>query len=286
MIAVVVTAYKPDAGFQDRFSGLLASCDVIVVSDNTPAGRASAELPPGFVHLRHGRNLGLGPALNAGIAAARAAGAQVVMLFDQDSTPSIAFFDALISRAEEIRKIASDRIVIGPAHVDDQATTREAVVRSEASNAKVTCLPTSGMVFRLEDLGPDDLFDEELFLDLVDFEWCWRLGAKGWSFFRALDIPMSHRLGEAQRKFLGLTYHVPAPYRHYFQVRDTPRLALRRYVPMYAKLRLVGVLPVKALFYPFILDRGLERLGWMLRGMVDAMRGIHGVGAAGRRLSA
>jgi hypothetical protein len=56
---------------------------------------------------------------------------------------------------------------------------------------------------------------------------------------------MFHRLGEAERRFMGLTFHVPAPYRHYFQVRDTLRLAFRPYVPRYAKLRLIGILPLK-----------------------------------------
>lgn len=286
MICAVVTAYKPDAGFAARFAPLLAQCPVIVVSDNTPADHPSVELPAGFVHIRHGMNLGLGPALNAGLVAARAAEASAVVLFDQDSTPSPGLLQALFDRLEELRRREGERCAVGPAHLDDQQSSPDEGQRAQcAANERVSCLPTSGMAFRLGDLGPDDLFDESLFLDLVDFEWCWRLGAKGWRFFRAHDIPMFHRLGEAQRSFLGLTYHVPAPYRHYFQVRDTPRLALRSYVPVYAKLRLVGVLPMKALLYPLILDRGLERLGWMVRGVIDSLRGIHGIGAAGRRLS-
>jgi hypothetical protein len=44
------------------------------------------------------------------------------------------------------------------------------------------------------------------------------------------------------------------------------------------------VLPVKLVFYPLILDRGRERLAWMLRGARDALAGVTGVGAAGRKL--
>ena len=96
---------------------------------------------------------------------------------------------------------------------------------------------------------------------------------------------MPHRLGLAQRRFLGLTYHVPAPYRHYFQFRDTLRLTVRPHVPLYSKIRLAGVLPFKALAYPFLLDRGGERARWMARGVADAFRRVGGIGAARETLN-
>lgn len=292
MIAAVLTAYKPDAGFAARFMPLLSVCNTIIVSDNTPGGHAGFQLPAGFTVIQNGRNLGLGPALNAGLDEARRQGATEIVLFDQDSTPAPEFVRDMLVRLEAAVTAHGPRCCIGPTHVDDQAPAealdRHPPTASEGFDApwhEVTCLPTSGMVFRLDALGPADRFADDLFLDLVDFEWCWRLGRSGWRFLRAPDLRMFHRLGEAERKFIGLTFHVPAPYRHYFQVRDTLRLALRSYVPAYAKFRLVGVLPLKAVVYPFILDHGLERLQWMLRGLRDGLRGVRGIGAAGARLS-
>ncbi len=136
------------------------------------------------------------------------------------------------------------------------------------------------MMFHIDQLRDDEFFTEEFFLDFVDFEWCWRLQRHAWRFYRATDIVMPHRLGLAQRHFFGLTYHVPAPYRHYFQFRDTLRLAMRPYVPLYSKVRLAGILPLKLAAYPFILDRGGERIKWMMLGIRDALRGTVGIGAA------
>lgn len=293
MIVAVVTAYKPDAGFVDRFSPLLSICGAIVVSDNTPGGHAEFNLPTGFEVIQHRRNLGLGPALNIGIEAARRLGASTVILFDQDSTPSAEFVSAMARCLEEGQSAFGRRCCVGPTHLDD-GTVREGVpmpcapsdgVFALSPSNEVTCLPTSGMVFSLEALTSDDLFSDEFFLDLVDFEWCWRLRTGGWHFLRAPHVIMLHRLGEAERRFLGLRYHVPSPYRHYFQVRDSLLLLAKSYVPLYSKVRLVGILPVKAVLYPFLLDRGAERLAWMLRGLRDCIRGIRGVGAAARLLS-
>lgn len=292
MIVAVLTAYKPDAGFAARFTPLLTVCRSIIVSDNTPGGHAGFQLPAGFTVIRNGRNLGLGPALNVGLDEARRQGATEIVLFDQDSTPAPGFVRDMLERLEAAVAAHGPRCCVGPTHVDDQAPPESLETRPAAAPAgsvmpwqPVSCLPTSGMVFRIDAIGPADRFADDLFLDLVDFEWCWRLGRSGWHFLRAPDLRMFHRLGEAERRFMGLTFHVPAPYRHYFQVRDTLRLALRSYVPAYAKLRLVGVLPLKVLVYPFILDHGLERLKWMLRGALDGVRGVQGIGAAGARLS-
>lgn len=293
MIAAVLTAYKPDAGFAARFAPLLSVCGSIVVSDNTPGGHTGFQLPEGFTVIHNWKNVGLGPALNVGIDEARRRGARMVVLFDQDSAPSPEFVRDMFARLDAAVSQYGPKCCVGPTHVDDQARPGEerhdradptASADLEQWQA-VSCLPTSGMVFRLDALHPCDSFADDLFLDLVDFEWCWRLGRTGWRFLRAPDLRMFHRLGEAERRVMGLTFHVPAPYRHYFQVRDTLRLSCRSYVPAYSKLRLLGVLPLKFLIYPFLLDHGFERAKWMWLGARDSLRDVRGIGAARARLS-
>lgn len=294
MIAAVVTTFKPDPAFASRFAHLLSVCGVIVVSDNTPGGHGGFDLPEGFKVIHHRSNLGLGPALNIGIEAAREFGASTVVLFDQDSTPSAEFVIQMARCLAEAQASLGNQCCVGPTHLDDgneviggrpgfDSQPESATIA--ISRDEVTCLPTSGMILPIGGLAADDLFSNEFFLDLVDFEWCWRLRARGWHFLRSRRVCMLHRLGEAERSFLGLRYHVPSPYRHYFQVRDSLRLIAKSYVPFYSKVRLVGILPLKAIVYPFLLDRGAERLTWMMRGLRDSLRGIRGVGAVAHLLS-
>jgi len=283
-LAAVLTAYRPDAGLGDRFRELAQSCRALIIVDNTPGGHQFGALPANAVVLQDGLNKGLGRALNLGIARATELGCDKVVLFDQDSSPPSSLIDGLQAALSG----AGSRAVVGPLHIDDQTGRETAVVsfaRSSTPLKRVSCLATSGMLFRLDE-APLEPFSEELFLDLVDFEWCWRMGQAGWSFYKAVNVPMAHRLGEGQRRFAGLTYHVPAPYRHYFQFRDTLRIVPRSYVPLYPKLRLLGILPLKLVAYPWLMDRGLERLGWMLRGVRDALLGRLGAGAAGPKLNA
>jgi len=286
--AAVVTTYKPDERLLERLQPMLRCCEHVVLVDNTPGGHRFAWKTDRMAVsiLQDGQNKGLGRALNLGIAAARRAGARTVVLFDQDSTPDDTFLRRMHALVGTQR-----RLCIGPLHVDDAVgpasadAPARAALPAQPALRPLTCLPTSGMTFCIDELGPADDFAEEFFLDLVDFDWCWRLRQRGWQFFRALDVVMLHRLGLGQRKFLHLTYHVPAPYRHYFQFRDTLRLTTRPYVPLYSKLRLAGILPLKVLAYPFLMDRGWERLRWMARGLVDAFRRVGGIGAAAETLN-
>jgi rhamnosyltransferase len=290
-LAAIVTAYRPNAQFFARFAASLRVCERIIVVDNTPGGHLF-DVPVGapVVILQDGQNKGLGHALNLGLEDARRAGVEAVVLFDQDSSPTETFLRDMLRMLEAARALRDDGpVCIGPRHVDD-AFVGDIQTAAASSGAlsrllPVTCLATSGMLFRINAVGADERFTEDFFLDFVDFEWCWRLRRRGWAFYRAVDVTMPHRLGLAQRRFLGLTYHVPAPYRHYFQFRDTLRLTARAHVPFYSKLRLAGILLPKALIYPFLLDRGRERVCWMARGVADAFRRVGGVGAAGKILN-
>ncbi len=281
-VAAIYTTYCPEPGLRTRLDPVVAHCAETIVVDNTPGGHLFTDLD-GVVVLQDGINKGLGRALNLGIAEARRRGCEAVVLFDQDSTPNGAFIDTLMHAHA---RLGARRVCVGPYLLDDQNVgAPSAVARADWAPESVTCLPTSGMFFRIEDLEPEDDFSEDFFLDFADLDWCWRLKAKGWQLFRLDHFPMLHRQGLAERHIFGLTYHVPAPYRHYFQFRETLRLLPRAYVPLYSKVRFALLLPAKVLVYPFLLDRGWERLRWMLRGVRDALRGVGGVGAAGVKLS-
>jgi rhamnosyltransferase len=282
-LSAVVTTFRPDRGFVSRFAPLLDLCEQIVVVDNTPGGSAFHDLPARFHLIQDGVNRGLGPALNQGILRAKDSGADHVILFDQDSSPRTQSVAQLLSLCRAAQQRLGDRCAVGPTHVDDvtgSASRPRGQKRAMSDLDDVTCLPTSGLLFPLREIGADTLFASDLFLDLVDFEWCWRQRRTGWRFLRAPDAVLVHRFGVEERRCAGWRFHVPAPYRHYFQFRDTLRLVWRPYVPTYSRWRLTCTLPIKLLVYPVILDHGAERLRWMLRGMRDALRGVTGIGAA------
>lgn len=139
-------------------------------------------------------------------------------------------------------------------------------------------LPTSGMTFRLSNIDNDALFTDKLFIDWVDHEWCYRIAKQGWRFARNMNAKMPHRLGEREAYFFAKRFFVPTPFRHYFQVRDGLALITLKHVPLHAKFRILATYPARLILYPIILEKGLERLKWMLMGTAAAFKGEVGAG--------
>jgi rhamnosyltransferase len=69
--------------------------------------------------------------------------------------------------------------------------------------------------------------DEELFIDWVDLEWCWRARAKGYKIIGCADIVIEHSLGDRVRRFGSHSYPIRSPIRHYYIIRNAIHLALK-----------------------------------------------------------
>ena len=71
------------------------------------------------------------------------------------------------------------------------------------------------------------LMAEELFIDWVDLEWCWRAKKCGYCIIGCADITIKHTLGDRIQKIGSNMYPIRSPIRHYYIVRNAINLALR-----------------------------------------------------------
>lgn len=284
LLAVVYTAYRPDAFLVNRIAPIKNVCDHVFIIDNTPGGHDFNQVGfTGVTILQDGVNKGLGRAINIGIDAARSAGCNYVVLFDQDSTPNADLLSNLLSAVISLGPLA----IIAPKLVDDAIDVIPKKTRGRKSDddinavvIEMTSLATSGMCFKIPAASTATEFCSDFFLDFVDFDWCWRMQRQGYKVYLLESLVMHHRLGLKQIRFGPLKFHVPAPFRHYFQFRDGLKLLFRPSVPLYSRFRFSIVVIPKILIYPFILDRGMHRLKWMLLGLRDAFFNVKGIGAA------
>lgn len=282
--AAIYTTYFPDGDLRTRMLPVTRHCEKTIVFDNTPGGhRFVRDEMKDVVFLQDGRNKGLGAALNLGIEEARRLGCQAAVLFDQDSGPSSEFVGSILAALRS----SGSRAIVAPVLVDDENPDDLRLRKTgKPMLSDASELETSGMCFMLDELSREDRFTEDFFLDLVDYDWCWKLLASGWKVRRVDSLCMAHRFGNRQDTFLGCPYHVYEPIRHYFQFRDTLKLVVHPHAPWRSRVRLVSNLPAMLLLHPLLLDRGPERLRWMPAGIRDAARGVSGIGAACHELGA
>lgn len=286
-ICAVVITYFPKPECADNLRALRPQVGKILIVDNGSG-------PGSFEHLaaiadeldaaviRMGRNAGIAAALNAGLTHARENGYSWLATFDQDSlaTPDLmAQMSAVLQVHPRPERIA----VLSPRHVDRGSGL---LVRQRGGREAGSCwrslltTMTSGNLVAVEAALAAGGWEERLFIDYVDHEFCLRLRHRGWQIVEATRARLHHSLGLSEvHRLLGLpisvTNHSGA--RRYYISRN--RMILwRRYwraEPRWFLLDFRGFLRETCGILLYERDPRLK-LRMTVRGMIDAFRSVKG----------
>lgn len=289
----VIVALDPPPGFAARMRNVSAQCDAIVIVDNGSfdaiqlhhIGTRGKE-----IHLlRNAQNVGLAKALNAGIERASKLGATHVVLIDHDSTVAPEMVDALHGVIEAASPDAE--IVAVPTIIFSDNDNRCRWPQTSISNrirfrlvygheiAKPTSVDLavgSGMHMSVQTWKRLGGFDEQLFVDLVDTDFCLRARAAGMSIMAVPTARLLHDIGHPDRRDIPLlgpafpTHH--SDLRHYYIARNRVTL-LQRHGPRFpswvAYETLSGLkLTAKVLLFE---PQRLQKLLSMVRGSKDGL---------------
>jgi rhamnosyltransferase len=280
----IVVSYQPD---QAQLHSLVASlaqsgCKVIVV-DNTPDASMTAHPSP-FEIVRLGDNFGIARAQNVGIEIARAAGAQAILFFDQDSNVSTDLVQRLVSRLRR-----GEPQVVGAVYFDARqgfecpsyklnafGYPRKVSVGTRTEPFEVDARISSGSAITTAAFDVAGPLDEGLFLDYVDIEWCLRARARGVSIFVDPAATMRHTIGEKTFDVGNLRVFVDSPIRTYYRMRNSLLLLRKRHVPvLFAAKEITSELIHHFLQLLLVKDR-TPRLQAYLLGIWHGVRGIDG----------
>ncbi|MBO1770724.1 glycosyltransferase family 2 protein [Agrococcus sp. TF02-05] len=293
VVAVAVT-FKPDeAVISEVLERAAPQVGNLVVLDNaTPATDGAhwserVRLPDGVeVELRP-TNAGLGAAYNRAVAIARGRGAQFVLLLDQDSLLEPGCVDALLRHAD-LRAARGPVGAVGPTFVDARSGERAPFVRfgfplnskshaPSGGDVDADFLISSGSLIPLSALDAAGPFDEGLFIDSVDMEWCFRARAAGLQLVGVADARMLHTIGDELIELPGgATMFVHSPLRLYMMTRNRVALWRRRGTPRVWTAQDVPRMVLKlARMTAFARPRAVNARA-MLAGARDGWRGMQG----------
>ncbi|MCY7389360.1 MAG: rhamnosyltransferase [Burkholderiales bacterium] len=212
-------------------------------------------------------NQGLASGFNIGMDASRMSGAEFGLLLDQDSIPAADMVTRLLAGYQRVasESAASAVAAVGPRIVDsrdklDYPFTRlgwldNQHLRCTSGQQKtIACdfLISSGALIPISAFDKIGKFDDALFIDSVDLEWCCRARARQFSLYGVCDAELDHRLGDERRvilKQINLVVHTPL--RIYYMTRN--RIRLYRYPHMPMKWKLKDMLRMAAKFVALML---------------------------------
>jgi rhamnosyltransferase len=300
VVAVAVT-YRPDEGaIAEVLERAAVQVGTLVVLDNdTPdvdgmhwSDRVA--LPAGVELRRETRNIGLGAAYNRAAAIARERGARFVLLLDQDSLLEEGCVAALLRHADQ-RAARGPLGAVGPTFVDARSGERAPFVRfgfplnrkfhaPPGGDVDVDFLISSGSLIPLSALEVAGGFDEGLFIDSVDMEWCFRAKQRGLQLAGVADARMLHTIGdELVRLPGGGTMFVHSPLRLYMMTRNRVSLWRRPATPRVWTAQDVPRMLVKLGRMTAFAAPRIRNAKAMLRGARDGWRGRQGPPPSPRR---
>ncbi len=184
----------------------------IIVVDNTP----NRNLAINYRHITYlplGDNYGIAKALNIGFSKAKELGAQWVLTMDQDS---ILPDDMIEKYCDFIKTHSQEKIgILSPLIQMYDGEYLKASSTYEEINEAIT----SGSMVNMSSFEDANGFKSELFIDAVDFEFCYNIRRYGYHIYRLNSVLMQHHLGNTKEyKLFG---------KHLFYVTNHSRL--RRY---------------------------------------------------------
>jgi rhamnosyltransferase len=291
MVHAVIVSFHPEGGrFIAELRALARQVAAIVLVDNGGPDSKVGELLrtqpiPDCVLLPQRANDGLAAAQNAGINHALSAGADYVLLLDDDSMPGEGMVESLL-RALQAAGARGDRIAAaGPRYVEEQSSAESHFLRygvlgwrrlrcSGGTDALLTdALISSGMLIPAGVLRDVGKMDESLFIDHVDTDWCMRARAKGYRLLGVCAATMTHRLGDKPSPAVaGRRFFFRSPQRHYYMFRNSILLYRRPYSPLGWAIgdaaRLLVLFAAIAAFCP----PRARHIGAALSGVADGLR--------------
>lgn len=222
-IAAVVILYYPDEALIGNIRSYYDYVDKIYVFDNSEYQKAGIDWSAfSKIEYHHdGANKGLAERKNAAAAKAIKEGYDWLLTMDQDSSFSeqamAGYYHCFLNFKQK-----KDTAVIGPVHSE-----KEPVQLPGCSWQEVERLITSGALINLSCFERIGGFDEALFIDSVDCDYCIRAKLSGFKVVRFTSTFMLHQLGSkvcrSSIKTLFLvkkTKTIHSPLRYYYRVRN------------------------------------------------------------------
>jgi len=282
-ICAVIVSYHPSNELLDNVAALRDQVDEIVIVDNgsdlatkTLLDQLRNDPKVSMTYLPE--NLGIAAALNVGVKYAQSAGHEWLATFDQDSQASpkmIATMLQAYAQHPQKEEVAS----LSPRYKNPETAQ---VITSEAKHpqdrtqslTEVFVVVTSGNLLKMRIFDDIGMFNEKLFIDHVDTEFCLRCTAQGYKILEVRDATLFHCVGfPVQLKIFGriknITNH--SRLRRYYIARNSVYI-YKNFILIYPLWVLRNVYQLlKLLIMVFFEQESFAKLTAICRGMIAGL---------------
>lgn len=266
----IVVLYNPSEEIINKWKSYVCRMTryFFLFVDNSERTVNSIDGPNSF-YLTNKKNLGIAAAQNIGIKYAIENHFDYVVFFDQDSEFDDLYIEKIIGEFIRIQHLEPKIAVVGPTAVnkDSFLEYKYRENTNKENYAVVSNLISSGTVVKVSVFKTIGMMEESLFIDYVDFEWCWRAISKGFLCARTHNVSLLHKVGSSSISILGRTVIISAPVRYFYQYRNFLCLIKRNYVPKRWKIKTFVRKFMEIVVLPWVVRKKIETIKYVFKGI-------------------
>lgn len=205
-IAAIVVTYNPDEGLNKSTKSLIKQVDSIIMVDNGSNDEGKEIINK--IKNKYGEkievifneeNLGIATALNKGVKYALNNDYKWILTMDQDSCAEENMVKIMLETYYAIdENERKDILSLFPTFIDrgiESLDKNNENVKYEYVDAEIT----SGNLLKAEIFEKAGFFDDSLFIDMVDTDYCMRLNELGIKMIRISGAILNHSIGNSKQ---------------------------------------------------------------------------------------
>ena len=277
-IAIITVLYNPSSDDLEFVKGISSVYNGVIV-DNSSHHNFKDQQIGKMTYIPLLKNTGIAHAQNVAIKyIVENIQSKYIMFFDQDSRFQDSFPIRMREEYESIKRNVANLGLLGPVIINKETGDSYKSVFHPDQKSNNGFLPkreiiSSGNIMELNVLSDVGLMLDSMFIDFVDFEWCWRALKKNYICGVAEDISLEHKVGKNTRMIFGYPLMVWAPYRYYYQYRNFLWLIKLSYTPLQWRIATCIKFIMRFLYFPLFISNGTACVKQMIRGIKDAFIG-------------
>jgi rhamnosyltransferase len=283
-LAAVLVIYFPDIKeLSYNIKSYIQEIDKLVIWQNTPVSQTSniellfkdlSETEKNkILIIGNGKNVGIATALNGGVEWALNNNYDHVLTLDQDSY----FKSGLLVKYKEL--ISTSNFTHVGVYGINPNNWGNLLYETNQTYLEVSDTITSGAIVPTWVFKKHGLFEDALFIDAVDYEFCYRIKTCGLKTIVFPAIILEHQVGEGKRTWLGFKTDNYSAFRTYFVVRN--QIAIwKRYPDIFPKsykiVLIKGHIIARSIKIVLAENNKLKKLFAIITGTIHGLQGKTG----------
>ena len=294
-IGAVIVLYriKPDdiKALVDKF---IHQVDTLCLVDNTPFGHddntnheviVSNPEQARIKYIPIMENKGIAYAQNVGIRCLDSERCDFAIFSDQDSIPEKDTVNKLLAAYMKLEENNVSVGIVGTTPYNkisrEPYPLKSKVINGDYEVSNIKLIETYSVIssismIRLKHFETVGGFDNSLFIDGVDHEWCWR----AWHLqklrsFMVKDAVIYHYFGEGDKSVGKKSISIASSFRLYYQYRNYLWLVRDGFTPKFWKKKNGIKYLIKFIYYPLFVPPRLSNLKNICRGVIDGITKKH-----------